>query len=255
MPRKIIDIPKSKGGRRCQTCFHAKAAEINAALTSGKAMRQVSAAHGLAERALYRHARKCLSLQFTVLRSDAALMSAEYVWKAFEGNLKFATELREAAQKWLMVNDEETGQPEYNLDPRDSEMSVVYLDYEDMTDGKNPQPKKKTELLSELIDRLEGKKHMSVQVVFGKRMDLRKFALDAIASTDMCVDKFAKLRGLYQKEQANERDEELLNLRRKIERAASINGTDYETEKQAFLSEFSDEIKPDLRTQLVSTVQ
>lgn len=70
-----------------------------------------------------------------------------------------------------------------------------------------------------------------------KHVDLRKFALDAINTTDTCIDKFAKLTGAYQQDKPNDRnvEEEFKLLLQRIQKRAEVNKTSVEYEVKAYL--------------------
>jgi hypothetical protein len=246
------DKPKKPTGRPCLTCSHEQREKINGEIGDGKSFRGIARRHGLSDDSVTRHAQNCLNFDTAAFKDSLHAMNAIDVFERFRRNLAFAEKLREAAEKWIMLDDE-LG-PEINLDYRPSEVDVIYLDHTDMIPvGKDKfRPKKKKATLGHLLNKIEGELNLEVEIVHTKRMDLRKFALDAIASTDNCIAEFAKLLGLYQKEQANEMDAELLRLKRKIERSAAANGVDFKEELQAFLSEFGEDIKPDIKQQLAS---
>lgn len=110
---------------------------------------------------------------------------------------KRAERLWDAAETWLTVNDE------IDLDPRSTEVSVVYFDPTD-TD-KNGNPRQKKAKLQELLEMAMCDKAIPSYSVI-KTMDLRKFALEAIHATDGTLDTLAKLFGEYVKDKENPAD-------------------------------------------------
>lgn len=136
--------------------------------------------------------------QLTNGAMESAGRKAVDVHAEFAEQLSFAKDLRRAAEQWLKASTETI-----DLDPRSTEVQVVYDDWLDC--DQNGIPKQKKADLRELLDRIEGDKvRPDFSVV--KTLDLRKFALDAISVTDACIDKFAKLGGFYQKDRTNEMD-------------------------------------------------
>jgi hypothetical protein len=164
------------------------------------------------------------------------------VWNEFREQLAFAKELRAAAAEWLRCP--ETGR--ITLEPRASEVNVIYLDPNDTT--QSGEMKRKKANLQTMLDHLEGKEcHSPVAII---STDIRKFSFDALGAAETTIDKFAKLSGEYQKEREN--SDELNQLKKQIEKVAESQGTDYRTELNIFLEEYADKIKPDLKTQLIS---
>jgi hypothetical protein len=164
------------------------------------------------------------------------------VWKEFGEQLAFAKELRAAAAAWLRCP--ETGR--ITLEPRASEVSVIYLDPNDTNQSGDMKRKKAN--LQTMLDRIEGETCASPVAIIST--DIRKFSFDALGAAETTIDKFAKLSGEYQKEREN--SDELTQLKKQIEKVAESQGTDYQTELHIFLEEYADKIKPDLKTQLIS---
>jgi hypothetical protein len=157
-----------------------------------------------------------------------------------EQNLAFAKKVREACDVWLSDPDE----PEkYCLEPRASEIQVVYLDSADLDDkGK---PTKKKALLSELINRLERQLDLRVTSRRLTGADPRKLILDALDKANDTIDKYAKVTGAYKNPDDNPdkvaRDKENLEKVRELfiaARAEHLKGTgDEGTAQQLALGE------------------
>lgn len=119
------------------------------------------------------------------------------VRKEFGEQLKFAKKLREAAEEYL---SSESDPMRLVLIPRADEIEVVYFDFADKTE--RGEPKKKTASLHALLAKTEGL-NIEADKINIKHVDMRKFALDAINTTDTCIDKFAKLGGDYTRDKVN----------------------------------------------------
>jgi hypothetical protein len=119
--------------------------------------------------------------------------------------------LREAAREYLA---DPVDRLRLTVIPRANEIDVVYYEatgvaVENEETGETTRlgkPVKKTAKLSALLCDVEELRNIDVDKVNIRHVDLRKFALDAINTTDTCIDKFAKLAGLYQQPQANDAD-------------------------------------------------
>lgn len=229
----------------CSICCGKKAEKreaINRALGKGISYRDIEAMTGVAYRTIGNHAQHLPAI-FKEAKEKGILAQTVDVQSEFYEQLALAKDMRTAAKKYL--SHPETG--EICLFPRSDEISVVYEDYADLSPQGNP--KKKTDSLDILLERAETGNVEPKRTII-KHVDMRSFALDAIKTADMCVDKFAKLAGEYQKDREN--SDELSLLKRQIEKVAEAEGTDYQTELNIFLEEYSDKIKPDLKTRLAS---
>ena len=183
--------------RRCTICLRSDVKAINKAICNSQSYRKIAIELNLSESALNRHIDTCLNTDVNEIKNNHRVSQIIDVHAEFAEQLAFAKDLREAAKKWLVVADE------IDLDPRSTEVQVVYLDLLDKDD--KDKPKQKKESLSALLDHVDGDKVRPTYSII-KTVDLRKFALDAINTADLCIDKFAKLFGLYQKDAFNERD-------------------------------------------------
>lgn len=124
----------------------------------------------------------------------------------FFEQLEMAKQVRDAARAYL-------GDPSDPLKlimvPQAHEIEIVYYDHNDtQTLGEVSFPKKKKALLSVIMQSLAAE-GMEPDKFTIKTVDIRKFALDAIASADLCIDKFARMTGAY-KSTPDEKDPALL---------------------------------------------
>ncbi len=129
------------------------------------------------------------------------------VYAEFTDQLAFAKQLKQAARDFLSDTDDPL---KLLIVPQAHEIEVVYYDHNDLETigfGENAvtRPKKKKAQLSVILQSLadEGMEPDKFTI---KTVDIRKFALDAIATADMCIDKFARMGGAYQKDKSNEHD-------------------------------------------------
>ncbi len=214
---------------------------INRALGKGISYRDIEAMTNVAYRTIGNHAQHLPAI-FKEAKEKGILEQPIDVWKEFGEQLAFAKELRAAAANWLRCP--ETGK--ITLEPRASEVNVIYLDPNDR--APSGEMKKKKANLQMMLERIEGKMCDSPIAIVSS--DIRKFSFDALGAAETTIDKFAKLAGEYQKERENVG--ELAQLKKQIEKVAESQGVDYKTELNIFLEEYADKIKPDLKTQLIS---
>lgn len=203
-PQTAIERPRPalKPGMKCSVCAHLDLLKINRAIADGRlSMRKIATKYGLTEAALNRHRTNDLTTDALAAQHVRRLQGGVDVWAEFEDQLDFAKQLREAAKRYLSNPDDPL---RMDLIPRAEEIDVTYLDHTDLTKGENPQPKKKVAKLSHLLVTVESLRNLDVDKVQIKHVDLRKFALDAINTTDTCIDKFARLTGSYQQDKPNE---------------------------------------------------
>lgn len=136
-------------GRKCTVCNHKQNAEINQAIAQGESLRSIAERFGLKSNTnVLRHAQTCLSADLGAIqqakREEARLTATQ----EFEKQLQYAKQIREAALKVLEDPDDPL---KLTLDVWAHEIDVVYFDYNDMTGGENPRPKKKRAQLSTLL--------------------------------------------------------------------------------------------------------
>lgn len=203
---------------RCTTCQHPKAAEINTLLANGQSLRYIEKRYGIKHGAAQRHRAKCIGRVFAEasevkdrlvnqIVEKSPYKEAIVVYDEFHEQLEFAKELRTAARKYLSdVHDP----LRMDITPRANEIEVTYLDHNDMekiTFGSKviEKPKKKKALLSLILESLKDTGLEPEKFVI-KTIDMRKFALDAINTADLCIDKFARMGGAYQQDRKNDQD-------------------------------------------------
>lgn len=173
---------------KCSICTNPKVKAINSAIHAGGSLRNVAQQFGVHYNSVGRHVENCLKCTLGAILTKHRTKQAVDIYKEFEENLAFATELRKAAQEWLTVDGK------IDLDPRANEVMVVYLDHT-LTAG-NGKPTQSKMKLDELLEMAQTEAREPTFAIV-KTLDLRKFALDAIDKVDTCIDKFAKIGGAY----------------------------------------------------------
>lgn len=184
---------KSAPGRKCSVCAHPQAKEINSMINDAVSFRRISSQFGMADRSVGRHTENCLKLEIAALIKAKKIENAIDHYQEIPEQLDFAKDLRAAARKCL--THPETG--EIVLLPRADEVEVVYEDYLDTS--PTGAPKKKTDNLDILLERVKKGGIEPTRTII-KHVDLRSYALDAIRTIDIVLDKFAKVQGAYAKD-------------------------------------------------------
>lgn len=189
--------PKQKVGRKCSVCFHPAVDQINAQIVDGVSFRTISRQVTNDEKmraAFQRHAENCLKIELAALIQRKKEEQAINVYTEFEENLAFARMLRTAAYEYL---SDPIDPLKISIIPFAHEIDVSYFDNTDLTEGRNPKPKKKSSKLDMLLAQVEQLRNLDVDKVSIKHVDLRSFAIECIRAVDTCVDKFAKIGGEY----------------------------------------------------------
>lgn len=196
---------KKSTGRKCSICTNEQRETINSQIATGVSFRGISRQFDVGDDSVRRHSENCLGYTIGVLIQEKKIEQAIDVHAEFREQLVFAKELRVAARSYLSDPNDPL---KLTIIPRADEIEVVYFDYQDKDDKGNP--KKKTAYLNVLLASIEEGATIEADKVQIKHVDLRKFALDAINTTDTCIDKFAKLGGEYKKEGVNPQDPETI---------------------------------------------
>lgn len=199
-------------GRRCTICAHKSVRSINRLIVKGRSLRSIEKQFSdVSDSSVFRHTENCLKLELGAVIQQNLAKQAIDVRAEFEEQLAFAKALREAAKEYLA---DPLDPLQLSVIPRADEIEVVYYEASGVTveneeTGETTRvgkPIKKSAKLSALLCDVEELRNIDVDKVNIRHVDLRKFALDAINTTDTCIDKFAKLAGLYQQPQANDAD-------------------------------------------------
>lgn len=237
---------KSAPGRKCSICTHQKVKKINSLINDGKSFRRISSqifGHQNSYRSISRHTENCLRLNIAAMVREGRIKNAVEHYEEIREQLAFSKELQQAVREWL--TDPETGQ--LTLVPRADEVTILYLDYADLT--PQGEPKKKKASLQSIIDNIQSvNANFSTQSSIIKTTDMRDYALKTIDAVDKVLDKFARVDGHYQKEKENA--DELSQLKRQIERRAESRGVSFEEEAALYLQLFGSDLKPEIKAEL-----
>ncbi len=187
---------KKSTGAPCTICSHPDKKQIDSAIAQETPFRNLVERFGLSLGGISRHTTNHLRLEIQALVKQKRIQGAIDVYREFEEQLAFAKDLREAARHSLTFGSV------IDLSPKSQEIDVVYSD--PLSVDHNGEMAKRKDTLENLLFKLAGIAIAGHVVV--KTVDPRKFALDAINTTDACIDKFAKLAGAYQKDDTNETD-------------------------------------------------
>lgn len=187
---------------KCNICAHEKKEEIENAILRGKS--NLSIAKDIIgdeskHDSIMRHSKECIpgavANAYRIANEQKLIGAVVDVHQEFFELLQYAKKIRLASQEWLT---DETGK--INLNPRADEITVVYYDPNDT--NTRGEPKKKTEDLQTLLERIEGK-NISRPFASFRGADIRDLALKTIDRCDSLVDKFARLEGKYSQDKPN----------------------------------------------------
>lgn len=201
--------PRAKAvGRKCSVCTHTEVGQINTAIAQGVSFRGISLKYGMSDMSIQRHTQNCLQKNIAAELQQHKAKQAIDVIAEFEEQLAFAKALRIAAQEYL---SDPADPLKIAIVPFAHEIDVAFFDMTDLVVDKsgNEMPKKKTAKLSNLLTDVEKLRNVEVDKFTFKHVDLRTFALEAVKTVDLCLDKFAKIAGIYQNPQKNKKDLEL----------------------------------------------
>lgn len=193
-------ITKHPQGRKCASCSHKNAKEIDKQILKGVSLRNISQHFGMDVASVSRHAQNCLEIDLQAFLAKAQeqgkVDAVVDVYNELLELLAYTKKLKRASENALA--DPETG--EITLEPRAWEVDVIYTIVKQ--NGDNTSYTKKKEKLHQIINRLEGDLGMNVHTEV-KMTDIRDFALKTIDRCDVVIDKFAKIQGVYTKEKEN----------------------------------------------------
>lgn len=191
-------------GRKCTVCAHPQVNQIDTAINHPVPFRRIASQFDIGYRSAIRHARNCLKLDVEYVLAEKRIERAISAYEENIEQLELARQLRLAAIRYLQDPDDPL---RLTIVPQAHEIEIVYHDYNDMITLNNGRevPKKKKAMLSAILQSLAQEGFEPEKYQF-KTIDIRKYALDAISTTDMVIDKFARMAGDYQKNRANEND-------------------------------------------------
>lgn len=188
---------------RCMICSHPKAAEIDKALSmpganTASVARLFNVHPATLTVHLKQHIPKFLEAAEAAVRVERGLDIKAVVFK----NADVLSKSIRACDKWLTDPD---NPDEYTFDPRSHEIIVIYLDKTDRDEKGNPKRKKTN--LQRLLD-MATVPDREIDWTKDQTVDVWGHSLKTVREWNDLIDRWAKLNGLYQKERANEADEE-----------------------------------------------
>lgn len=187
---------------RCMICTHPKTAEIDKALSMpGASVAAIARMYGVSLSTMSSHQKECVA-HFLIaaeaaVRVERGLNVKETVFKGSD----MLHDLLNACHNWLRDPENPL---EYNLDPRDNEINVVYLDH-NMLDGRG-NPTRRTDTLRALLERVSTN-GIDPQWTKASSVDVREYTLKTIGKLTEMLEFYARLCGMFQKERENEHDE------------------------------------------------
>ncbi len=199
-PANIAESARPKRtttGRKCSVCTHSGVATINKAIYDGKSFRGISLNYGMSNMSVSRHAENCLKLDLQALLKEGKVSKAIDVYEEFCEQLAFVKKARAAAEKWMV---DPTDDEAFSVDPRATEVAVVY--YDSLVTDAQGNPTRQKASLQELLDRIGGGRYQ-VRDHTIRTIDLREYALKTIDKCDLTIAQFAKLSGAYTKDKGN----------------------------------------------------
>lgn len=184
--------------RHCSICTHKQVSQINTEIAEGVSFRGIALRYGMSNPSVGRHAENCLNIDLSAYREEKKTDQAfDFATELYRLYAK-AGKMVDALERWLADPD---NPDEYNIDPRDSEMTVLYLDHKDLT--KQGDPKQKKGRLRDLLKRIDAESDNEPVGVISSAMDNRKLYLDAFKTLNDRLEQMAKFYGLFTKEKDN----------------------------------------------------
>lgn len=139
---------------------------------------------------MLRHSTKCMNA--VALQNGHKIEQIVDVRAEYADQVRFAKKLKDACEAYLSDPDDPL---KIAIIPQAGEIEVVYNDYKDLDDRGKPKRKKSD--LARLLTEVQQDRKIGVEKISIKHLDLRKFALEALATVDMTIDKFARMEGAY----------------------------------------------------------
>lgn len=189
---------------QCKVCLHPCCKQIEEAIARRTPDTVIVARYGGAFSAAtlskhrQKHVKNALIAAESALRVERGIDVKALV---FENNSIYQRAKR-ACVRWLTSVDDPD---EFDLDPRATEIDIVYYDLNDRDEKGKPVRKKAP--LQELINSVQSKGNYEVKSHYDKSVDVRRYVLDVLSGERGDLEFYAKLMGLLQKDRENENDE------------------------------------------------
>lgn len=189
---------------RCMICAHPCREQIEQAIYKRTPDTAITAHYGnvFNVSTLASHRRECIKHAIVAaeaaIRVDRGIDVKEIV---LENNSIFQRAKR-ACVRWLADVD---NPEEFDLDPRATEIDIIYYDLGDL--NKKGKPVRKKAPLQELLNKVEVGANYVVKSHYDKSIDIRRYVLEVLHEERGDLEFYAKLAGLLQKDRENEFDE------------------------------------------------
>ena len=189
--------------RTCTICCHEAKLAINALIAIGKSYRNIAAQFGIAPSSIARHVKACIPQALEAARLQTKAKSGFDIERELQNGLSRLNKLIDACDEWLTDPDDKE---KYNLEPRDLEMSVIYLDPQDKDESGNS--KRKRDSLRRLIAKLEDANYEILDVK-SEPADPRELLVKTAAQIAKYLELYGKLRGSFQRPNDNDTNGQL----------------------------------------------
>lgn len=188
----------------CKICLHPCRQQIEHAIARRTPDTVITAEYGnafsVATLANHRkeHIKNAIIAAEAAIRVDRGIDVKQIVFENHEVYQK----AKRACVRWL--NDPDDSE-EFDLDPRATEVDIVYYDLSDRDEKGKPTRKKAP--LQELLNKVAIGANYEVKSHYDKSIDVRRYVLEVLHEERGDLEFYAKLAGLLQKERENEHDE------------------------------------------------
>lgn len=189
---------------RCKICAHPQVEQIKEAIARRTPDTIIVAQYGntFSALTLASHRKDCIKHALVAaeaaLRVNRGIDVKEIVFENYE----IFQKAKRACVRWLTDPDDSN---EFTIDPRATEIDIVYYDLDDCDERGKPTRKKAP--LQELLNKLNASGHYEVKTHYDKSIDIRRYVLEVLNTQRGDMEFWAKLYGLFQKERENEFDE------------------------------------------------
>lgn len=188
--------------RTCTICSHDQKLAIETQIASGKSYRLIASQYKTSDASIRRHVKDCIPAALEALKQQQKAKSGLVVEDEVQRVFRRLNKLIDSCDDWL--TDPKDAE-KYTLEPRDNEIEVVYLDYNDA--DANGNPKRKRDSLRTLLKRAEAA-NIEAVLCESKSADPRELVIKSAAQIANQLELYGKLLGLFQKPRDNDKDVE-----------------------------------------------
>lgn len=187
---------------RCLICTHPQSAEIDRALAMpGASMASVAKMFGVHWSTLGNHQKKHIPTFLAAVEQSSREVRGLNIKETVFCDAGIIRKSIEACDRWMTDPD---NPDQHSLEPRASEIPIIYEDWTDMDERGNPTRKKlDLQSLIEMATTPERRPKRNRETA----LDVRDFMLKSIQRMVEVRDQWAKLHGAYQADRKNEFDE------------------------------------------------